>query len=230
MARVVKAAEVRRSEILDAAYRLFVRDGYDATTVSTILDALGLSKGAFYHHFASKDEVLHALARRMAEAMHARLAPEMERRDLSPLEKLNLLFGQGAQFKREHAPVMRAFCQVFYREENLRLRARIIAESIAVMGPLFARILDEGMRDGSFDIDDPVETGRLLMHLATLLHDAFGDAWKRAPTDLPGAAALFERRAAACARALERILGLAKHTLVLLDPSDVRLFLEQVRP
>jgi AcrR family transcriptional regulator len=56
MPRVVKKADVRKSEILSAAYRLFVRDGYEGTTVSSLLEELGISKGAFYHHFASKDE------------------------------------------------------------------------------------------------------------------------------------------------------------------------------
>ncbi len=226
MQRVVKTAEVRRTEILTVAYRLFARDGYDATTVNALIDELGISKGAFYHHFESKDQVMEALARLMAEQMRARAEPILARPGLSALDKLNLLFSFGAHFKREHVPLVRALAAIYYREENLRLRARIVAESMAVMGPLFAGILDEGKRDGSFVIDDPVETARLLIHLGTFLHDAFGEAWQRATHDLRGAAALYRRRVDAYSRALERILGTADHSLALVDDETIALFLK----
>jgi AcrR family transcriptional regulator len=67
MVRVVKKAEERRLEILDAAQGLFLSRGYDATTVNDLLNAVGISKGAFYHHFAAKEDVLQALVWRLAE-------------------------------------------------------------------------------------------------------------------------------------------------------------------
>jgi AcrR family transcriptional regulator len=214
MPRVVKSADVRRSEILDAAYALFAH-----------LGELRLSKGAFYYHFTSKEDVLHAVARRMAEQMRAQLAPLIARRDLTPVDKINLMFSSGARYKREHLPMVRALAHLYYGEENLRLRARLTAEAFDVMGPLFARILDEGARDGSFDIENPVETAHLVMHLGTYLHDAFGQAWKRAQTDLPGAIAQFQRRVDCYTRALENILGLPKHSFDLIDSETLRLFL-----
>ena len=220
MARVVKAADVRRNEILATAYRLFVRDGYDATTVNAIIDALGLSKGAFYHHFESKEEVMQALARRMAREMRAQIAPIAARTDLAPVQKLRLMFASGTQYKKEHAPIVRAVADLYCREENLRLRQRIVAEAMDVVGSLFADILDEGMRDGSFAIEHPAETARLLMHLGSFLHDAWGDAMKRAVTDLPGAMAMIRRLFDAYVAALARILGVERRALGLDDLMD----------
>lgn len=232
--RIVKDAKVRRREILAAAYALFVRDGYDATTVSAILEAVGLSKGAFYHHFESKEEVMQALARQFAEQARATLEPLLERPGLSPVEKLNLLFSAGTQFKKEHASIGRAMADIYARDENLRLRQRIVAESIAVIGPLYVRILDEGKRDGSFDLEHPAETARLVMHLGTLLHDVYAEAIKQAATGTPGAladmVALVRRHVDAYVSALERILGLAARTLSLGDRFDdetIALFLTQ---
>ena len=51
-----------RDAILDAAFRLFVERGYDGTSVARILAEVPYSKGAFYHHFASKEAVLDAIA------------------------------------------------------------------------------------------------------------------------------------------------------------------------
>ncbi len=227
MPRVLKSAEVRRAEILDAARRLFIDVGYDTTTVNALIDDLGISKGAFYHHFESKEEVLDALAQRLAQEAYTLYAPLAERSDLTPLEKLTSLFGLGMRFKKEHAATVRAFAKVYYREENLRLRARMTARSMTVMSPVFARILDAGMRDGTFAIEDPHETARLVMHLGTYLGDTFGEAYKRAAVDLPGTVAQMRRACAAYERALEGMLGLPKHTLnSLVDDDAMELFLK----
>ena len=49
--------EETRSHILDVAGELFAQRGYDATSVADICDGAGVTKGAFYHHFESKQAV-----------------------------------------------------------------------------------------------------------------------------------------------------------------------------
>ena len=50
-----------RIQILDSAVRLFSEKGYSETSVSAICDSAGISKGAFYYHFLSKQELFLAL-------------------------------------------------------------------------------------------------------------------------------------------------------------------------
>lgn len=57
----------RRRRIAHAAYRCFVRDGYAAASVDAICGEAGISKGAFYVHFASKEALVHAVAELRAE-------------------------------------------------------------------------------------------------------------------------------------------------------------------
>ncbi|MES2097738.1 MAG: TetR/AcrR family transcriptional regulator [Pseudomonadota bacterium] len=57
-----QAMAQRRRRIAEAAYRCFVREGYAAASVDSICAEAGISKGAFYVHFASKDALLHAVA------------------------------------------------------------------------------------------------------------------------------------------------------------------------
>ncbi|MGO4680352.1 TetR/AcrR family transcriptional regulator [Microbacterium sp. 2MCAF23] len=47
-----------RAQVLEIAVRLFNEQGYDATSVSSLATALGLSKAALYHHFTSKEQIL----------------------------------------------------------------------------------------------------------------------------------------------------------------------------
>jgi AcrR family transcriptional regulator len=57
----VRQAPVRqtRERVLDAAVELFARQGYDGTSVAQVIAKAGIAKGGFYHHFASKDELLY---------------------------------------------------------------------------------------------------------------------------------------------------------------------------
>lgn len=50
-----------RRRILAAAVDLFAEHGYDATSVSQVINRAGVAKGGFYHHFASKDDLLYAV-------------------------------------------------------------------------------------------------------------------------------------------------------------------------
>ena len=56
-----------RNRIIDAAEKLFARKGYAATSVQDILDALGISKGGFYHYFDTKMELLTEVCARRTE-------------------------------------------------------------------------------------------------------------------------------------------------------------------
>jgi AcrR family transcriptional regulator len=59
----------RRTELLDAAERLFAARGVQATTVADITAAAGVSKGSFYVYFASRDELVEALNGRLGDAL-----------------------------------------------------------------------------------------------------------------------------------------------------------------
>lgn len=64
---------VRRGELLEAARRVFERDGYHGTTVSAIVQTAGLSQGAFYLYFSDKRAVFAALQEEMATLLRRRI-------------------------------------------------------------------------------------------------------------------------------------------------------------
>jgi AcrR family transcriptional regulator len=225
MTRVIKKADERRAEILNAAQRLFMSRGYDATTVNDLINDVGISKGAFYHHFASKDDVLRALVWSMAERGLAEQEPLFERDDLSPTEKVKMFFTGGQQFKKENAPELRALIEVLYREENLRLRLGAAERMIEIITPRLGKVLKEGAELGEFEIDDPEETARVILNLGSLLHEAFAVALRLSKAGNPEASLLLRKRADGYERAIERLLGMPKHSLSVIDSKMIELFL-----
>jgi AcrR family transcriptional regulator len=225
MTRVIKKADERRTEILDAAQGLFMIRGYDATTVNELINAVGISKGAFYHHFSSKDDVLRALVWRLAEQGLAAVSPLFEREDLTPLEKLKAFFEDGQQYRKENSDALRSIIRVLFREENLRLRLQSAEQMTEIIVPRLGRVLEEGAKLGEFEIEDPDETARLVLNLGALLHEAFAVALKLAESRKPEAIQLLRKRTDSCERAIERLLGIPKHSLSIVDPEIIELFL-----
>ena len=83
-----KYPEQTVERILDAAQRLFLEKGYEATTIQDIVDELGgLTKGAIYHHFKSMADIMNALGDRMFLESDPFRAVE-GRKDLNGLEKM----------------------------------------------------------------------------------------------------------------------------------------------
>jgi TetR/AcrR family transcriptional repressor of nem operon len=73
-----------RDGLLDAAERLVERNGFAATSVEMILSEAGSSKGAFFHHFASKRALSHALVERYVTADLGTLAAGLDAASAEP--------------------------------------------------------------------------------------------------------------------------------------------------
>lgn len=79
-----KSTRNTRGRIIDAAWKLFYRQGYDDTTVEEVIEESGTSRGSFYHYFQGKDDLLSTLADvfdQKYEALIEAMNPEMDRFD-----------------------------------------------------------------------------------------------------------------------------------------------------
>ncbi len=82
-----KYPEETRNLIIDTAARLFVEKGYEHTSIQDIINNLGgLSKGAIYHHFKSKDEIMNAVADKLYAGATESMWVIARRKDLTGLE------------------------------------------------------------------------------------------------------------------------------------------------
>lgn len=92
--------EARRAQIVGGMLRVVAERGYERATVKDIADAAGLSPGLLHYHFASKQEILVALAETLAEAAQKRqserAAPKSARARLLALLDAHVARGKGA--------------------------------------------------------------------------------------------------------------------------------------
>jgi TetR/AcrR family transcriptional repressor of nem operon len=89
--RTPRDPEKTRDRILDAAQALILEAGFSATTVDALVGRAGITKGAFFHHFASKADLAHAVIERFAEwdrKMLGQMVARAERISSDPLQQL----------------------------------------------------------------------------------------------------------------------------------------------
>lgn len=222
MARIVKATEVRRGELLDCAQTLFFERGYERTTMNDIVARAGVSKGGLYHHFESKEALLEALAARTAQATVARFDDVLAAPGLGALERLNAFFARARAIKVAEAPALRATYDSLFRPENTLLYLRIHAAVNPVIAPVLARILEQGRQEGVFDVPDPLAAAEIVLQLGTTIQAAMGRALAAVGTeDAAGAIAALEARLRFHGLAVERILGLPAGSICFIEPDTV---------
>lgn len=158
-------AEERRVELLNTARKLFYELGYDRTSVQAIADAAGVAKGTFYHYFESKEDLLRQLTDWLAEDFFARLREVVEIEDTA-LEELRAVMGFITAWKAENRDLVMTYLKALYREENTVLRHSMEDSYSAKLIPYFAHTVAQGVEEGVFDVEDPVETSELLVSLA----------------------------------------------------------------
>lgn len=150
MSRIVKDAEVRRTEILDTAQYLYYGKGYEQTSVQDIIDEVGIAKGTFYHYFDSKQDLLSALVDRTADQTVQKLVPMINDERLGALEKFDRFIADSVEMKLENRDVLRQFMEVYYREDNALMRERTQMESVRRVAPLLAQVIRQGVAEGAF--------------------------------------------------------------------------------
>ena len=152
--------------ILEVSFRLFMEKGYEHTSIQDIIDNLGgLSKGAIYHHFKSKEDILVAVTDKMTEESNKMLAVIRDRTDLTGKEKLKTIFMESLR-----RPVQD---DIFTVAPNLRNSPRLLLSTFSetvneVVPDYILPIIEQGISDGSIQTDYPAELAELIILAANV--------------------------------------------------------------
>lgn len=152
--------------ILDVAFRLFMEKGYEHTSIQDIIDGLGgLSKGAIYHHFKSKDDILMAVTDRMTAQSNQMLADIRDRQDLSGREKLKRIFKESIS-----RPVQNDIFTVAPNfHDNPKLLFSLLHDTIDEVAPNYILpIIRQGISDGTIEAEYPEQLAELLLLAANV--------------------------------------------------------------
>lgn len=167
--RVVKEAEDRKNEILDAAGELFVQKGFDGTSTADILEKVGIARGTLYYHFKSKEDIMDALIQRMSTQMLSAAGKIAADKSLSVAERivgvvlsLHVSADNGCgkeMIEHMHSP------------QNALMHRKTQKVIISGVTPILTEIIREGIEQGLFRTPFPYECMEMTVTYATTVLD-----------------------------------------------------------
>ncbi len=152
--------------ILDTSFRLFMEKGYEHTSIQDIIDNLGgLSKGAIYHHFKSKEDILMAISDKMTSESAEILAKIRDLPGMTGKEKLANIFRESI-FR---AVQDKMFSAAPSFSKNPRLLFSLLKETVEEDAPNYILpIIKQGIADGSIKTDYPEQLAELIIIVANV--------------------------------------------------------------
>ena len=165
--RIVKEAEERRNEILDAADELFGKKGFDGTSTNDILGMVGIARGTLYYHFKSKEEILDALIERYTERLINNAQTVADDKAISVNERmvrvitsLNISGGSSSQIMEQ-----------IHKPQNALMHQKIQHAMLAGITPILAEIIREGNAEGIYNTPYPYECMEMVMAYGNTVFD-----------------------------------------------------------
>ena len=138
----------RRSRILAVAAKRFAESGFEATTVRQIADDVNILSGSLYHHFATKDEMLHDIVRAPVEEQADR-ARRIAAMPLPPEQRLATLIRTDLEaMTRQHEPAAILYAERKFFRRNPDFDYVVKAKKTAYLA--WQTILEDGVRTGQF--------------------------------------------------------------------------------
>jgi AcrR family transcriptional regulator len=165
--RVVKEAEERKNEILDAAEELFVTKGYDGTSTGDILDKVGIARGTLYYHFRSKEDILDALIERISDSMIKEAKKEACNKKLSVPDRIVSCIMK----LRPKSAISSEVMEQVNKPQNALMHQKMQMIMLNGVIPVIGELVEEGISQGIFKTDYPLYAAEMLIGYAVIVFD-----------------------------------------------------------
>lgn len=168
MTRISKDPEIRRKEFIEAARELFMEKGFDQTSISDVTSKVGMSHGAFFYYFKSKNEVMKAVICDILKYWKEFMEDLVANEEMNALEKIQLILRMSVESKN----VKKDINEFFLREGNAVMYQEHRKKSREIISPLITRVVEQGVEEGSFNVEFPKETVEYVGFILENLGDA----------------------------------------------------------
>ena len=156
MARITKAVEERRQEIIDIAREFFIENGFDKTQMADISKKMGVAQGLVYHYFKSKTEIYYAVIDSIVEEKMQIAKRVLSGMEGSALDKIKALSASHQPFDDNEELITRLVSDPAIIEYSKRKMSTSFI-------PLLLSLIEQGNADGSFNCKYPKETAMFIL-------------------------------------------------------------------
>ena len=167
--RISKDADERKNEILDVANELFARKGFDATTISDIIEKVGVARGTVYYHFKSKEDIMDALIERYASRLLDAAKKIADDKSIPVFERL---FQTLMALSADNDEGLVASEEI-HKPQNALMHQKIQEVNMEGIPPILTGIVEDGIKEGLFDTPYPYETMEMVVAYTNTVFDNY---------------------------------------------------------
>lgn len=163
-------AQESKELIISSAEKLFLEKGFDKVSMRDISEEAKLSKGAIYHHYKSKDEIIKEIINKYVELQRSMLVDLIKKTDgYTGKDKIvylldNIVDTVESRFKKlevdEYQCIKSPDMVYMYLKNNINYDA-----------PMLADIIETGNKDGSLSVEKPLECAEIFLMLINIWMD-----------------------------------------------------------
>lgn len=173
MARSNVNYQKKRNDILNEIWNIFMRNGYENTTLSLIIKELKISKGAFYHYFQTKEACADAAVDMYAKACYGKIAQQIKENELAHINFKNLIISCSELFNENEKSI-----ENINTPSNAVFHQKLMAALVKELAPLYAKVISQGVQEKIFNTRYPLETAQMILTLSNFFFDADLFGWK----------------------------------------------------
>ncbi|MCS5643703.1 MAG: TetR/AcrR family transcriptional regulator [Dehalococcoidia bacterium] len=219
--------EAKREAYLKAAWQLLLDEGFDALSVNRLIEYTESSKGAFYHYFTSKDQVIEAVIDWALQIALAELQDGIagsSNDEQTPIRIVDQFLG-GTPDRPSYTIRLRRLLIEVRRAGNEPLVQLLTDRTIEICSPWLETVIREGKKKGYFNTKWPAETAELVLLASKSAFLNAADLLLAGPEVENRVEKLRDSYNATC-DLCERLLGLKERTLSRLKLKDARVIAE----
>ena len=163
----MKKGEQRKQELLKIAYDLFLSEGYENTSVDTIIEKAGIAKGTYYYYFESKEAMLEEVCMMMIDG-ETEKAMQIVNADIPIPQKI---IGIISSFRPEQKE--KTITDTLNSSENILMHDKVNKRIIEVVAPILTKVAEQGIEEGVLSCDNVYERMRMLLIVSNSLFDDY---------------------------------------------------------
>jgi len=145
--RISKEPEIRKQELIETALKLFLKKGYEKTSIRDILREVKGSPGMFYYYFSSKEEIFEEAIQYYVENYTKELSQIFKDEDLSFQEKYNRIVNAVIKAFED----IRSISNAYFTPQYFPLRVKISFKILDKITKPFSELIEELKKDPHLD-------------------------------------------------------------------------------
>ncbi|MEX1378265.1 MAG: TetR/AcrR family transcriptional regulator [Eubacteriales bacterium] len=159
-----------KDRIVQAALEIFGEYGYEKATIAQIVERSGSSKGGFYHHFASKKEVLEEITNRFFKEIVKLYESMLQSTENDTIYLLNTVFSSLNDYKKQRLSDWKELINIYAHKDSDAIVQKMAFDFIDLLSGIYEKLILKGIEQGLFSPASPKALAEMWTHEVTRLY------------------------------------------------------------